>query len=134
VVMGAKTSQDRFNACKQMLDYGFANYALVSPELSQDTSVPVKLGTADTVTAVAGKDTHLLIDKSQKNMVTTQVILDPEVTAPVSKGQRLGTLTVKVGQQVLAQVPMVARESVERLSWRDLFLMVLQRLCMTKTA
>ena len=132
VVMGAKTSQDRFNACKQMLDYGFANFALVSPELPQNTSVPVKLGTADTVTAVPGSNAQLLIDKSQKNAVTTQITLDPEVSAPVSKGQRLGTLTVKVGEQVLTQVPMVAAEVVERLSWSDLFLRVLQRLCMAK--
>ena len=35
-----------------MLDYGFANYALISPELSQESAVPVKLGTAETVKAV----------------------------------------------------------------------------------
>ena len=133
VVMGAKTSQDRFNACKQLLDYGFANYALISPQIPENATVPVKLGTAATVHAVAGSDTNLLIDKSQKHMVTTQITLEPEVCAPVSKGQRLGTLTVKIGDQVLAQVPMVAAEGVERLTWGDLFLRVLQRLCMTKT-
>ena len=133
VVMGAKTSQDRFNACKQLLDYGFANYALISPQMPENATVPVKLGTAATVHAVAGSDTNLLIDKSQKHMVTTQITLEPEVSAPVSKGQRLGTLTVKIGDQVLAQVPMVAAEGVERLTWGDLFLRVLQRLCMTKT-
>ena len=43
VVMGAETSQERFAACKGMLDYGFANFALVTPELSEG-QVPVKLG------------------------------------------------------------------------------------------
>ena len=134
VVMGAETSQNRFNACKQMLDYGFANFALVTPELPQNCTVPVRLGKADGVTAVPGKDATLLIDKSQRGSVTTEVALDPEVCAPVSKGQKLGTLTVKAGDQVLAQVPMLAASGVERLSWSDLFLMVLQKLCMAKSS
>ncbi len=132
VVMGAETSQDRFAACKQMLDYGFANYALVTPEISTSNAIPVKLGVTGTVNAVPGESAQLLIDKSQKAMVTTQMELEQEVAAPVSKGQRLGTLTVKAGEQVLAQIPMVAENGVERLTWGDLFLKMLQRLCMAK--
>ena len=132
VVMGAKTSQDRFNACKSLLDYGFANYALVTPELPENSAVPVKLGTSDTVTAVPGEQSQLLIDKSQKSSVTTEVTLDESVTAPVSQGQRLGTLTVRSGDQVLAQIPMVAESAVERLSWGDLFVTILRKLCMSK--
>ena len=132
VVMGAETSQDRFAACKQMLDYGFANYALVTPDLPQGSNVPVKLGTLDSVAAVPGEDAQLLIDKSQRDMVTTQIELEEQVSAPVSKGQRLGTLTVKAGEQILTQVPMVAERGVERLTWGDLFLQVLRRLCMAK--
>jgi D-alanyl-D-alanine carboxypeptidase (penicillin-binding protein 5/6) len=132
VVMGSSTSQERFAACKSLLDYGFANYALVSPELTGEHKIPVRLGLADTVTAVPAEDTRLLIDKSQKNSITTEVVLDETVTAPVSKGQRLGTLTVKAGDKVLAQVPMVAQEGVSRLSWSDLFWQILQALVMSK--
>jgi D-alanyl-D-alanine carboxypeptidase (penicillin-binding protein 5/6) len=132
VVMGSSTSQERFAACKSLLDYGFANYALVSPDLSGEHKIPVRLGLADTVTAVPAEDTRLLIDKSQKNSITTEVVLDETVTAPVSKGQRLGTLTVKAGDKVLAQVPMVAQEGVSRLSWSDLFWQILRALVMSK--
>ncbi len=133
VVMGAKTSPERFNACKQLLDYGFANYAHISPQLPENPAVPVKLGTADSVIAQPGQPVELLIDKSQRGSVTTEVTLDEQVTAPVSKGQRLGTLTVKAGQQVLTQVPMVAADGVPRLRWSDLFLEMLRKLCMAKT-
>ena len=132
VVMGAETSQDRFAACKQMLDYGFANYALVTPQLPENSTVPVKLGAADFVTAVPTEDASLLIDKSQRDMITTEVALEEQVNAPVSKGQKLGTLTVKAGEQILAQVPMVAQDSVARLTWGDIFLKVLRKLCMAK--
>ena len=133
VVMGCETSKERFAACKSMLDYGFANYALVSPELTDDTTVPVKLGVADSVNAVLNSKGALLIDKSQRNSVNTQVDLDPEVSAPVSKGQRLGTMTIKAGEQILAQIPLVAEESVARLRWSDIFWMLLRQLSMARS-
>ena len=131
VVMGAKTSQDRFSACKSMLDYGFANYALVTPELSGSNAVSVKLGHSGAVNAVPGEAVQLLIDKGQKSSVTTEITLDESVTAPVSQGQRLGTLTVRAGEQVLSEIPMVAETAVARLRWSDMMLRILRRLCMS---
>ena len=132
VVLGCETSQERFSACKSMLDYGFANYALVAPETPQNAAVPVTLGTADMVTAVPGEATALLIDKSQRDRVSVSVELEPAVAAPVSKGQRLGTMTVRAGEQVLTQIPMVAAEGVARLTYGELFLEVLRRIAMAK--
>ena len=131
VVMGCQTSQERFGACKQLLDYGFANYALADPKVEEMT-VPVKLGAAGAVAAIPGEETRLLIDKAQKNQVSTHVEMEEMVAAPVSKGQRLGTLTVKVGEQILLQVPMVAKETVPRLTWGQIFRMVLSQFAMAK--
>ena len=124
VVMGSQTSKDRFAACKQLLDYGFATYALISPE-TEETAVPVRLGTADSVAAVPGETGGILIDKSQKASVSQQVQLEETVTAPVSKGQRLGTLYVKSGQQVLKEIPLVAETAVPRLTFGQIFRRVL---------
>ena len=134
VVMGAENSKERFNACKTMLDHGFANFALIQPDLTETGSVPVKLGKAAQVSPRLGDSSSLLIDKAQKSTVTTQVQLEASLTAPVSLGQRLGTLTVKSGEQILKQIPLVAAESVERLSFLDLFVMVLKRVAMAETA
>lgn len=130
VVMGCATPQERTNACKSMLDYGFANFALVNPALETEPEVPVKLGSADTVRALLGGDTGMLIDKGQKNSVTTDIALEEAVTAPVSQGQRLGTMTVRAGDQVLMEVPLVAAEAVPRLSWSQLVVKVLRQIAM----
>ncbi len=130
VVMGAETSQKRFDACKQMLDFGFANYALVVPELTENYTVPVKMGEEKVVLAVPAEDIAFLLDKQQKNAVTTEVTLDSCVEAPVSQGQRLGTLTVKVGDQALRQVSMVAQTGVRRLTWGQIFAILLRQITM----
>ena len=127
VVMGSESSQDRFTACKQLLDYGFANYALVRPEYSAQT-VPVRLGTSSAVTAVPGETGHFLIDKSQKNMIQSHVELLEEIAAPVGKGQRLGTLTLKAGERVLAQIPLVAENGVGRLTFWEILWHIVQNL------
>ena len=131
VVMGSTTSQERFSACKQLLDYGFANFAAVSPEITPQ-SIPVKLGTSATAQAVPAQQPQLLVDKSQRDQVHMEMTLDEVVSAPVSKGQRLGTLSIKVGKHTITQIPMVAAEAVPRLTWSDLFLMVLRRLTIGK--
>ena len=130
VVLGAESSQSRFEACKQMLDYGFANYALVKPELTEENAVAVKLGAAKTVTAVPTQLPQLLIDKAQRGDVNIHIELEEQVSAPVSQGQKLGTLTVRAGEQVLAQVNMVAKDAVPRLSWWQIFVQILQRITM----
>ena len=132
VVMGAETSAARNAACKSLLDYGFANYAVINPELTEAEPVPVKLGTLDSVEAKLGEDAGLLIDKAKKSAVTMEMSMEPSVTAPVTQGQRLGTLTVKAGDQVLTEVPLVAAEDVDRLSYWEIFGKVLRRAAMAK--
>ena len=129
VVMGCESSRVRFDACKSLLDYGFANFAVISPEIP-DARVPVTLGKSENIRAVPGEVTPLLIDKGQKNSVTTDITLEESVSAPVAKGQRLGTLTMKAGEQILAQVPLVAEESVEALSFWNIFGKLLRKVCL----
>ena len=130
VVMGAKTSAERFSACKSLLDYGFSTYALVTPEV-EEMSVPVKLGTEDRVMAVPAEDPTLLMEKAQKNMVTTEISLEEGVNAPVSRGQKLGMLTVKAGEYVLKQIPMIAEEGVSRLSFGQIWGQIWRSLTMS---
>ena len=130
VVMGSETSQDRFGACKGMLDYGFANFALYTPVLQEGASVPVELGSAPSVAAVPARDGTLLIRRDQKQGIQSEVTLDTAVTAPVSQGQNLGMLTVRAGDSVLERIPLVAETSVPRLTWAQICWKILQRILM----
>lgn len=130
VVMGAETSQIRNAACKQLLDYGFANYAVVVPEMGQEASVPVRLGAAPSVRLVPGEEPKLLIDKALRSGITTDLSLEAEITAPVAPGQQLGSLTIRSGEQILATVPLVAETEVPRLSLWQLWTLVLRKIAM----
>jgi D-alanyl-D-alanine carboxypeptidase (penicillin-binding protein 5/6) len=132
VVMGSATSKDRFAACKALLDYGFANFATVNPEMETIPEIPVTLGQKETVRAVPAEKTALLVDKSQVNKVNIQTETEESVKAPVSKGQRLGTMTIRVGEQVISQIPLVAEESVPKKTWGQLVIEMLKKFCGAK--
>ena len=130
VVMGAETSTERNAACKQLLDYGFANYAVVSPMPEEALEVEVKLGSSAGVRLVPGEQPKLLIEKGLKGGITTEATLSEGVTAPVARGQNLGPLTVRCGEKVLAEIPLVAESEVARLGWGELFGLVMRDIAM----
>lgn len=130
VVMACQTSQSRTAACKAMLDYGFANYAVAQCAPEEALSVPVTLGTEERVTAVASGETALLIDKAKRSGITTRITLTESVAAPVAQGQELGSVTVLSGEEVLGEIPLVAERAVERKTWGDLILVLLRKIAM----
>ena len=132
VTMGCESAKIRNAACKQLLDYGFANFALVSPDLEDVPSVPVVLGKGKTVPLTLGENRQLLVPKAIKAGLTQSVTLEESVNAPVEKGAVLGTLTVKSGGETLLEIPLSAAKAVEKLTFGDVFLMVLKRAAMAK--
>ena len=131
VVMGAETSQDRFAACKGMLDQGFANYALYTPNMQEGASVSVTLGQADSVAAVPEKIPQLLVERVKLPDVSAEISLSSQADAPISQGQPLGTLTVRAGEEILAEVPLVAETEVPRLTWGQVTGRILRRVAMS---
>lgn len=132
VVMGCTTSKERTATCKSMLDHGFANFAVVEPTLPDAPRVAVTLGRASSVGVHIAESDGILIDKAKRSSVTTQVTLEENVDAPVSAGQRLGTLTLRAGEEVLAEFPLVADEGVPRLTWGEIWLGILRRVAMAR--
>ena len=130
VVLHCASSTDRFESAKALLNYGFSNYALITPDPGELPAVPVTLGTAIEITPVLADETPILIDKALATGVETRVRVNESVTAPVEAGQTLGTLTITSGSQTIAERDLVAPEAVEALRWGDVFLQMLRALCM----
>ena len=128
VVLHCASSTDRFESAKALLDYGFATWRLYTPDSADIGAVPVTLGAVAEITPVLADASPLLIEKGARP--TQQVTLDEGVTAPVEAGQQLGTLTVTAGDQTLAELPLVAPERVERLSWWQLTCRLLRAVCL----
>lgn len=126
VVMGSDNSDDRFETAKAMLNYGFSNYTSYQPQV--DTTlikpIPVIGGKNDFAEVTYGGVEPILIKKGQEADITVCVELSEDVEAPVLKGQSLGRIIVKIGNESVAEYPITSSNDIEKLSLFDSFIKV----------
>ena len=121
VVLKCPSSASRFQAAKELLNYGFANFTLSAPDPKAELpQVRVVLGKEQTVTPAAQNNAPVLIEKGKQSSVVTQVEVQPEVKAPVEAGQQLGSLILSSNGTELARIPLVAPRRIERKTWWDI--------------
>lgn len=118
VIMHADTIDKRNNDAKALLSYGFANYRLM-PLRSPDVLPPVRvtLGSADSVQPVYDGAEAALVPKNGIGEVSYELDLPDTITAPVEKGQQIGTLRVVSDGKELYSVKLLAGSSVGRASF-----------------
>ena len=134
VVMGCESAQKRTADCKALLDYGFATYSVVRPGLKEGRTVAVHLGKQNTVPVELTERREILVDKAKRTSLSARVELAQLVPAPVEKGQQVGTISVYAGEKLLIQLPLAAAQAVAKLSFGDVFKLVLERVCMIAPA
>lgn len=115
VVLGARSEQARFDEAERLLDWGFEHYSSRYIASAEETlgAVPVADYLDVTVPAIVAKATKVPVFDLDGE-VERQVDLYPNVKAPVARGDKVGTLTLRQGDRLLAQVPLVAGSAVEK--------------------
>jgi len=112
VVLAGESSADRFSAAKTLLDYGFANYAFFTPEAIEFSPIPVWDGLAKEVSITANTQ-GILLPKANAGSIETEIIMEEELFAPVEKGQTVGKILYKKGNETIFETPILTSESVE---------------------
>ncbi len=117
VIMHADSINDRNNDAKALLNYAFANYTLCSlrPEEALP-EIPVELGAFDTVQPIFTGEEFALVPKGGAEAEYSVKLLE-KVHAPVKAGDRLGTLTVTMGGETVAELPICADADVPRIGY-----------------
>lgn len=129
VIMRGETADKRNEDAKTLLNYGFSAYALTDalPEEPLPT-LPLTLGKEKSVPLTLPEEARfLLLEKGQRDALSHRIDLPETAQAPITAGQRLGTLTVYSGEEVLKTLPLVAAEEVARLSWGEMARMMLRQ-------
>ena len=130
VVLGSPSGKQRFSDAAKLLDYGFANYSVYTPEVPQDafTEIPVTGGIAGSLRTRAETDEKFLVKKGGEKDMTARVILPESISAPVSEGDKVGEIIFERKGERFASCPVTAAESVREMTFGDVFLSLLGRL------
>ncbi|MDH5527050.1 MAG: D-alanyl-D-alanine carboxypeptidase [Nitrospirota bacterium] len=113
VVMGARTEQARANLSQRYLLSAFQRYATVSPVTPGEPMGEARVwkGMGEQVTVVAKDKTWLTVRRDDVDKLTVETEMR-ELEAPVAAGQPVGMARVKLGDQVLGEVELVAAEDM----------------------
>lgn len=117
VTLGSPNTDERFAAGRKLLDYGFANFALVkmTPPEEYLAPIPVAHGTAETVQPICEEPVAFLLKKGQEAGVEQSVYLPEKLEAPVKAGDVLGRVTVTLSGGEIGGYDIVAAEDVPRM-------------------
>lgn len=120
VVMASPTSNERNATAVKLLDYGFANYELFNEEASDLTPLKVTAGKQELLPLGYQAPTFLL-QKGEKSRVKEEIVLPEKISAPVNKGQVVGTVKWMLDGKEIGRADICAAEEVKRLSFFDIF-------------
>lgn len=122
VVLGADTSDDRFNMSTQLLDFGFANYKLAEITLDQKQITPVKIenGRMKSITPVYNNTGCILVTKNAGDFEYEYKIKE-SVKAPVRKNDTLGEVLVISNNEQVASVKLISDQNVKKINFSYIF-------------
>jgi len=123
VIMHAESIESRNKDASALLDYGFANFRLCPLTSGEELpEVAVELGTEASVTPVYDGGGAVLLRTKDAQGLSWSLDLPESVAAPVRAGERLGTLTLSNNSGPVAEVPILAGGTSERLSAPGIFI------------
>lgn len=122
VVLGADTSEHRFLSASNMLDYGFANYQIIVPEIDETQISQVKVinGIEKSVMPVYNETNKILVKKGGEE-ITYEYKTEPSVTAPVKSGDKLGEIIIKSGGKTIKTVKLYSGKNIKKISFSYIF-------------
>lgn len=117
VTLGSPNTDERFAAGRKLLDYGFANFALVRMTPPEEYLAPIAVshGTEETVQPVCQETPVFLLKKGQRDGVEQSVYLPEKLEAPVKSGDVIGRVTVTLNGGEIGGYDIVAAEDVPRM-------------------
>ncbi|GAB2783150.1 D-alanyl-D-alanine carboxypeptidase family protein [Halomonas shantousis] len=115
VVMGTRSEEARAQETQKLLSYGFRFFE--TKKLYDRGAVlnepRVWGGEQNTLRVGVTEDVYMTVPQGRSDELTARLNIQQTIKAPVQAGQQVGTLEIKLGDEVLGQQPLVALEPVE---------------------
>ncbi len=116
MISGLETAQDRATEGAKLINWAFRQFVekkvLKAGQVMGEADV--WLGTSDKVGLQVARDVSLLLPVTSKDRLKGEIRLNAPVAAPITKGQKLGSLTVTVPGLKTVTVPLVAASTVDK--------------------
>jgi serine-type D-Ala-D-Ala carboxypeptidase (penicillin-binding protein 5/6) len=115
VVMGTASEEARASESQKLMTYGFRYYETVALYSGDESLKKVRVwgGSHGSINLGLENDIVVTIPRGARDNLAAHMDISSEITAPLTKGQALGTLTVRMNEEVLLSSTLVALNAVE---------------------
>lgn len=129
VVLGSETSEERFDSAANLLDYGFANYEVIVPQIDEAkiTEVSVRNGIEKAILPVYNETDKILVKKGSQE-ITYSYNIEKNVAAPISENEVLGEIVIKSGENTIKTIELYAGRSIEKISYSYILKVMLKNI------
>ncbi|NLK97946.1 D-alanyl-D-alanine carboxypeptidase family protein [Defluviitalea saccharophila] len=113
---GARGKEQKWVDTKRLMNYGFKYYKKVCllEKNKLLKTIPVERAKETSVSLYSGKDIFTTLNEEERSKVQIKIDAPQSVEAPITKGQKLGTVQVSIGNELIGTVPLVADRNIER--------------------
>ena len=110
VVMGTDSTSSRAQEVQKMLNYGFRYYQSERLFRTGQELLEARVwgGASDSLSVGLTEDVYVTIPRGSRDSLESTVELDSVIKAPISMGDELGRVTVKLGDDVVVDQPVLA--------------------------
>ncbi len=121
VVMASPTDADRFADAKALLNYGFANYAIVNIATANERvgDYRISKGASDTAEIVIANSFDHLIRKGDNGTAEKRFDVSARIVAPINKGDKVGKVEYYYNEVKVGEGDLVSGESVEKANFAE---------------
>ena len=114
VVMGTNSERIRQTENKKLLTYGFRFFETITPYQAGEKFAEQRIWQGDKEQVQLGilNAVQVTIPRGQQKNLQADFTLNQKLIAPISKGQQVGTVYLKLNGEDIASYPMVALEDV----------------------
>jgi D-alanyl-D-alanine carboxypeptidase (penicillin-binding protein 5/6) len=114
VVLGTKSVNARAEASQALLNYGFRFFEThkLYDTGTALTNARIWKGTTENVQLGLDRPLYATIPRGQYKSLEASMTVDNQIIAPVSAGQSLGSVLVRLGDEVIAEQELVALQAV----------------------
>ena len=129
VVLGADTSKERFDSAAYLLDWGFANYKIVEPQIDKTQIRPVKIknGVIKSIVPAVSNYEKVLIEKGNDEF-EYEYVFNENIVAPVKVNDKLGKIIVKSNDNVIGHIDLIADNDILEVTLKDIFLQIIKNI------
>lgn len=122
VVIGAKSSSDRFENSTTLLNYGFSNFEskkIVDKEQTLNEQFKIK-GIKNMVEAKSEKNMFVLTKRGENEQnVQTKIILKDKINAPINANDEIGTIYLVENGVVIDECKLLSANSYKKAGYMD---------------